>query len=141
MRSDNGTEFLNKDLTPFLASFGVIHQTSCVKTPQQNGVVERKHRHLLETARVLRFQSHLPISFWGDCLLTATHIINRLPTKLLQGKTPYQVLFNKPPNYSHFKGFGYLCFAYNLRYTDKFAPRAFKRVFLGYPYNQKGYRV
>lgn len=76
VRSDNGTEFLNNDLTPFLASLGIINQTSGVKTPQQNGVVERKQRHLLDMARALRFYAHLSISFWGDCLLTADNYIS-----------------------------------------------------------------
>lgn len=141
VRSDNGTEFFSKDLTPFLNSLGFINQTSCVKYSQQNGVVERNHKHMLDTARALRFNSHLPISFWGDCLLTATYLINRLPKHVLHGKSPYQMLFEKPPDYSDLKVFGCLCFATNLSPFDKFAPTSFKCVFLGCPYAQKGYRV
>ena len=69
-------------IVAFFAQKGVIHQTSCVETPQSNGVVERKHKHLLETSKALLFQSKLPIQFWGDCVFTATPSINRLPTKL-----------------------------------------------------------
>lgn len=86
LRSDNGTEFFNSALNPLLSVLGIVHQSSCVETPQQNGVVERKHKHLLEVARALRFKAKLPIHFWGDCILTATNLINRLPSKNLQHK-------------------------------------------------------
>lgn len=95
-----------------------------MKTPQQNEIVERKHRHLLETTRALRFHSHLPISFWGDCLLTVTYLINLLPTKVLKGQVPYQLLFGKPPDYYHLRIFGCLCYATNIGITDKFASGA-----------------
>ncbi|XP_071719480.1 uncharacterized protein [Rutidosis leptorrhynchoides] len=65
IRTDNGTEFINESLTTFFNQHGITHQTSCPYTPQQNARVERKHRQLLEVARALRFQSHIPIHFWG----------------------------------------------------------------------------
>lgn len=70
MRSDNGLEFTS--LRHYYATKGIIHQTSCVDTPQQNGRVERKHQHILNVARALRFQANLPIDFWGECVTTAT---------------------------------------------------------------------
>lgn len=63
IRSDNGSEFINQQLNTTLSSLGIVHQTSCVYTPQQNGKVERKHRHLLNAARALRFHAKLPIHF------------------------------------------------------------------------------
>lgn len=89
IRSDNGSEFLNHEFRSFLSTSGILHHTSCTYTPQQNARVERKHRHLLEIARSLRFQSGLPHKFWGECLLTATHIVNKLPTPVLHNKTPH----------------------------------------------------
>lgn len=83
IRSDNGTEFVNNDLSSYLQSLGIIHQTSCPYTPQQNGIAERKHQHLLNVARSLKTQSHVPSSLWGDCILTAAHLINITPSKQL----------------------------------------------------------
>ncbi|GKV19001.1 hypothetical protein SLEP1_g29301 [Rubroshorea leprosula] len=126
----------------FFLEQGIIHQTSCVHTPQQNGVVERKHRHLLNVARALRFQANLPISFWGECALTAAYLINYTPTPLLDGKTPYELLFGKSPTYSHLKVFGCLCYARQSPLpSDKFSSRSTKCVFIGYPHGKKGYRV
>ena len=84
IRVDNGGEF--SSLQIFFHEHGVIYQHSCVYTPQQNGVVKRKHRHILETARALKIQANLPPKFWGECVLSAVHIINRLPTPLLSFK-------------------------------------------------------
>lgn len=119
---------------------GITHQASCVNTPAQNGRVERKHRQLLSIARSLRFQSGLPIKFWGECILTVTYLINRLPTPVLNHKTPYECLYKSEPNYDFLKVFGCLCFA-SIHDSDKFGPRAIRCVFLGYPHGQKGYKL
>ncbi|GJZ88337.1 ribonuclease H-like domain-containing protein, partial [Tanacetum coccineum] len=70
-RSDNGTEFVNKKMFSLLADLGIIHQTSCPHTPQQNGIAERKHRHLLNVARSLMFQGEISLNFLYDCILTS----------------------------------------------------------------------
>ena len=106
-RTDNALELgSSREATAFFQSKGILHQTSVRDTPQQNGVVERKHRHLLETARALFIRSKLPIIFWGDCILTATYLINRFPMKILHNKSPFEILFGHSPSYSHLRSFG-----------------------------------
>ena len=112
-----------------------------VKTPQQNARVERKHRHILNVSRALRFQACLPIEFWGECILTAGHLINRTPSKLLGGKTPFEVLYGKSPSMDHIRIFGCLCFATNLHLKDKFDSQSWKCVLVGYPFGKKGWSL
>ncbi|KAF5768198.1 putative RNA-directed DNA polymerase [Helianthus annuus] len=99
IRSDNGTEFVNNQMHSFCISKGILHQTSCAYTPQQNGVVERKHGHLLNTARALMFQGGLPLRFWSDCVLTAVYLINRLPSYVLNGRSPFEMMFEFKPSF------------------------------------------
>jgi len=106
IRSDNALELSKSyEILEFFASTDISHQTSCVETPQQNGVVERKHKYLLEVSRALLFQASLPLKYWGECVLTATRIINRMPTKVLKGKTPFEVLHASAPPYNHLRVF------------------------------------
>lgn len=142
IRTDNGTEIVNKSCLAFLNSKGIVHQNFMPYTPQQNGVVERKHRHLLETARAIRIQANLPIKFWGHCVLAATYLINRMPMKVIAWKTPYEKLHGSPPSYSHLRVIGCLCYAtVTLPHRDKLEPRGLKCVLLGYPPNSKGYTL
>ena len=96
----------------------------------------------MATVSALQIQSNIPLVIWGDCILTAAYLINRLPTPFLQHKSPYEVLFNKISSYSHPRTFGCLCFATDVTpYKHKFTPRARKSVFLGYSFNIKGYKL
>ena len=81
IRSDNGPEFALHD---FYATNGVQHQLSCVETPQQNGVVERKHQHILNVARALLFQSKIPVVFWSFAVSHAVHLINILQINIIR---------------------------------------------------------
>lgn len=141
IRTDNGSEFKSIYMIEFYRDQGIILENSCPYTPQQNGVVERKHRHLLEMGRALRFQASLPIEFWGDCILTAAYIINKLPTKVLENRTPHEILLGKIPSYNHLKVFGCLAYVHdNVGNKEKFGERGKPCVFLGYPMGQKGYK-
>lgn len=143
VRSDNALELGSTTSgSIFFSEKGIQHQISCPHTPQQNGVVERKHNHLLEIARALLFQSHLPIRFWGDCLLTATYLINRFPSPLLNHKSPYELLYGSVPSYSHLKAFDCLCYSTVTKlHKDKFSPRSIPCVFVGYNFTKKGHKL
>ncbi|XP_019224373.1 PREDICTED: uncharacterized protein LOC109206059 [Nicotiana attenuata] len=130
VRSDNGLKFFNAQCATLFTSLGIVHQSSCVHTPQQNGVSERKHRHLLEMARALRFQAHSPLKFWGECVLTTSFIINRLPSSVLSGKSPYELFHGQSPSLTQLKVFGYLCYATTPCFTDKFSSKAIPAIFM-----------
>ncbi|CAL9005203.1 unnamed protein product [Prunus brigantina] len=145
LRSDNGGEFLNHDLNEFFQAHGIIHQRSCPSTPQQNGVAERKNRHLLEVVRASLFGAHMPRSFWGEAVLSAAYLINRIPTSILQFRTPLQTLQHQcqiPPTQNlEPRIFGCVVFVHlHDHQRSKLDPRAEKCVFIGYAPHQKGYR-
>ncbi|XP_019167151.1 PREDICTED: uncharacterized protein LOC109162901 [Ipomoea nil] len=133
-RIDNGGEFM---MTAFLNENGIVHPRSCVHTPPQNGVAERKHHYILNVARELRFQSGLPMTFWGHCVLHSSFLINILP---IAEKIPFEILFGKAVNYDQLKSFGCLCFGATISQgRNKMQSRARKCVFIGFPANVKGY--
>ena len=142
IRTDNAKELCEGSILQLYRAKGILHQRSCTDSPQQNGVVERKHRHLLETARALFFQSRVPTRFWGECLLCATHLINRMTLSSVNFQSPYELLYGHKPSLTHLKVFGCLCYVSTIKaHRSKFEPRALSCIFLGYPSGQKAYRV
>ena len=97
LRSDNGKEYLSEPFQSFMLQNEILHQTSYVDTPSQNGIVERKNRHLLENARDFLFQMDVPNHFWANAFSTACFLLNRIPSLVLNWATTYHQLFpNKP---------------------------------------------
>ncbi|RVW85170.1 Retrovirus-related Pol polyprotein from transposon TNT 1-94 [Vitis vinifera] len=147
LKSDNAKEYFTSSLSTYLQNHDIIHISSCVDTPQQNGVAERKNRHLLEVARCLMFSSNVPNYFWGEAILTATYLINRMPSRVLTFQSPRQLFLKQFPHTRAassdlpLKVFGCTAFVHVYpQNRSKFAPRANKCIFLGYSPTQKGYK-
>ncbi|RVW86108.1 putative mitochondrial protein [Vitis vinifera] len=139
---DNAREYFSAPFTSFMSHHGILHQSSCAHTPQQNGVAERKNRHLVETARTILLHSNVPFRFWGDAVLTACYLINRMPSSVLHDQIPHSLLFPDQPLYFlPPRVFGCTCFVHILTPgQDKLSAKAMKCLFLGYSRLQKGYR-
>ena len=86
LRSDNGGEYMHRDFKNYFSHHGLIHETTCPQTPQQNGIAERKNRHILETARAILLGAHVPNHFWTDAVTTTVHLINRMPSTVLSSR-------------------------------------------------------
>ena len=91
LRSDNGSEYMSHIMKQYLNIHRILHQTSCVGTPQQNDIAERKNRDLLEKTRALMLHMKVPKVFWSQGVMTAAYIINRLPSRILDFKSPMEV--------------------------------------------------
>jgi hypothetical protein len=111
-QSDGGGEFTSNAFMNHLAYNGITQQLSCPHTPEQNGLAERKHRHIVETGLTLLFHANVPLKLWVDAFLIAVYLINRLPLSSIGKETPYSKLFGKNPDYSGLRIFGCQCFPY-----------------------------
>lgn len=140
--TDGGGEFISHRFKSQLADQGIMQQLSCPYTPQQTGLVERRHGYLVEMGLTQLFNSKVPQQFWLDSFQTAVYLLNRLPTSSLPGNAnPYFELFHKEPDYSNFLAFGCQCFPCLRPYAQhKFTPRSQSCVFLGYSSCYKGYK-
>ncbi|KAI3746473.1 hypothetical protein L6452_08907 [Arctium lappa] len=115
IRSDNGTEFKNLDLNTFCEEKGIERQYSAPRTPQQNGVAEKRNRTLIEVARSLLVDSKLPIIFWAEAVNTACYVQNRVLVVKQKNKTPYELLNKRKPFIGFFKPFGCPCTILNTK--------------------------
>ena len=142
LQSDNGLEFVNKEFVQLLEKHGIHHRLTVPYTPEQNGVAERRNRTLMEMARCLLLQSNLPGSFWAEAVNTANYILNRCPTRKLDGRTPYEVWYGEPPDVSYFQRFGSQVYVLDKKLgKSKLDPRSETGLFLGYSSESKAYRV
>ncbi|GJW32418.1 retrovirus-related pol polyprotein from transposon TNT 1-94 [Tanacetum coccineum] len=104
LRTDNGTEFANKILTEFYESVGITHNTSIPRNPQQNGVVERQNRTLMEAARTMLIFAKAPMFLWAEAVVTACYTLNRSLIYTLHRKTYYELLKGKKPEVKYLDG-------------------------------------
>nr|GEV02957.1 hypothetical protein [Tanacetum cinerariifolium] len=115
IRTDNGTEFKNQVLKEYFDTIGISHQMSSVRTPQQNGVVERRNQTLVEAARTMLIFSHAPLFLWAKAIATACFTQNRSIIHRRFNKTPYELINDKKPDISSLHVFGALCYHKNDR--------------------------
>lgn len=140
-QSDGGTEFVNQHVRQIFHNNGTFHRFSCPYTPQQNGRAERKHRHIVETGLAMMFHGHVPLPYWVDAFSTVVHIINRLPSTLLNNKSPFETLLHQRPQYDNFRVFACRVYPYVRDVAiHKLAPRSIPCIFLGYCLQHKGYK-
>ena len=143
-RSDNAKKYFRGEVNKYMEQNGIIHQSSCVNTPQQNGVAKRKIGHIMSSARALLFQGNCPKINWSEAVATATHLINRTSSKVLDFSAPIDLLSSE---FQHLllktnlpaKIFGCVVYAH-IHSTGKLDHRSLKCIFLGYCTTQKGYK-
>ncbi|GJW32193.1 retrovirus-related pol polyprotein from transposon TNT 1-94 [Tanacetum coccineum] len=118
----------------FCNANGVTHNFSAPRTPQSNGVVERKNMTLLELSRTMLNEQLLPQKFWCNPVDTSTYILNRILIRAILGKTPYDLVRDRKPTLDNFIVFGSKCFILNTKdYLTKFDPKSYEGVFLDIP--------
>ncbi|XP_074313649.1 uncharacterized protein LOC141648837 [Silene latifolia] len=142
IRTDHGREFENDSFISFCREHGIDHNFSAPRTPQQNGVVERMNRTLEDMTRSMLLCSELPRNFWASREHTC-YIRNRVAIRSIHKKTPYELLYGRKPNISHFRCFGSKCYVHNNGKNNlgKFDPRSDEAVFIGYSNESKAYKV
>ncbi|GKF06163.1 retrovirus-related pol polyprotein from transposon TNT 1-94 [Tanacetum coccineum] len=113
IRTDNGTEFVNQTLREYYEKVGISHETSVARSPQQNGIVERRNYTLIEVARTMLIYAKAPLFLWAKVVATACYTQNCSIIHLCHGKTPYEILHDKLPDLSFFHVFGALCYLTN----------------------------
>ncbi|GJV19968.1 putative ribonuclease H-like domain-containing protein [Tanacetum coccineum] len=138
-RCDNGTEFKNSEMNQFCEMKGIKREFSVARTPQQNGVAERKNRTLIEAARTMLADSLLPTTFWAEAINTACYVQNRVLITKPHNKTPYELLIGRPPNLDFMRPFGCPVTILNtLDHLGKFEGKADEGFLVGYSVNRSG---
>ncbi|GKA59620.1 retrovirus-related pol polyprotein from transposon TNT 1-94, partial [Tanacetum coccineum] len=113
LRTDNGTEFVNETLREYYEKVGISYETFVDRYPQQNGVIKRRNRTLIEVARTMLIYAKAPLFLWAEAVPTACYTQNRSIVRLRHSKTPYKLLHDKLPYLSLFHVFGALCYPTN----------------------------
>ncbi|GKA28901.1 retrovirus-related pol polyprotein from transposon TNT 1-94 [Tanacetum coccineum] len=140
--TDNGTEFVNQTLRKYYEKVGISHKTFIARSPQQNGAVERQNRTLIEAARTMLIYAKAPLFLWAEAVATTCYTQNRSIIRLRHGKTPYDLLHDKPPDLSFLHVFGALCYPKNnSKNLGKLQPKADIGIFIGYAPTKKAFRI
>ncbi|GKE59870.1 retrovirus-related pol polyprotein from transposon TNT 1-94 [Tanacetum coccineum] len=141
VKTDNGSEFVNQTLREYYEKVGISHETSIARSPQQNGVVKRRNRMLIEAARTMLIYAKAPLFLCAEAVATTCYTQNCSMIILRHGKTPYELLHNKPPDLSFLHVFGALCYPTNdSENLGKLQPKADIGIFIGYAPTKKAFR-
>ncbi|GKB99311.1 retrovirus-related pol polyprotein from transposon TNT 1-94 [Tanacetum coccineum] len=139
IRTDNGTEFVNQVMSEYYEGVGIFHQKSVPRTPQQNGIVERRNHTLVEAVRTMMIFSKAPMFLWAEAVATACYTQNRSLIHTRHNKTPYELVHDKKPDLTFFRVFGALCYPINdSKDLGKFQTKADIGIFVGYAPSRKG---
>ncbi|GKD77197.1 putative ribonuclease H-like domain-containing protein, partial [Tanacetum coccineum] len=142
IRCDNGTEFKNKVMDDFCKEKGIKREYSVARTPQQNGVAERRNKTLIEVARTMLVDSKLPTTFWAKAVSTACYVQNRVLIVKPHNKTPYELFRGFKPALSFMKPFGcHVTILNTLDNLGKFDGKSDEGFFVGYSLSSKAFRV
>ena len=145
VRTDNGTEFCNRVVDALLAESDIMRELTCVGTSHQNGVAERAIGVVFAIARTIIIDAHLPPRFWGEAVITAVYVRNRLPCSANPDHlSPYEVRYGRRPDIRHLRPFGVTAFVRTQAHITKVQPRAYKGIMIGYGASvsgQKGWRI
>ncbi|GJY47522.1 putative ribonuclease H-like domain-containing protein [Tanacetum coccineum] len=142
IRTDNETEFKSEILRAFYAKLGIVYKTSIARTPQQNGVVERRNRTLVEVARTMLIFSKTLKFMWAEAIATACFSQNRSIVHTRHNKTPYELIRGRKPNVQYFHVFGSLCYLTSDRDDlGKIKPKADIGIFIGYSESSREFHI
>ncbi|GJU68929.1 retrovirus-related pol polyprotein from transposon TNT 1-94 [Tanacetum coccineum] len=142
IRTDNGTEFVNQTLRSYYESVGISHETSVARSLQQNNVVERRNRTLIEATRTMSIYTKAPLFLWAEVVATSCYTKNRSIIRCHHGKTPYELLHERKPNLSYLHVFGALCYSNNdSEDLGKLQAKADIGIFIRYAPKKKAYRI
>ncbi|CAH9140422.1 unnamed protein product [Cuscuta epithymum] len=141
-RTDRGGEFTSFEFKKFCEDEGVVRHLTAPYSPQQNGVVERRNQTVLEMTRSIMKSKNVPAKFWGEAVKTSVYILNRAPTRSVEGMTPYQAWYKRIPNVQHLRVFG--CLAHTKvtsPHPSKLDDRSIVTILLGYEGGSKAYKL
>ncbi|WVZ61915.1 hypothetical protein U9M48_011722 [Paspalum notatum var. saurae] len=142
LRTDRSGELTSKEFMEYCAADGVHRQLTAPYSPQQNSIVERRNAMVVGTARSLLKAKELPAWFWGEAVNTAVYLLNRVPTKAVEGKTPFEAWYGKKPAVHHLKTFGCIVYVKNTApHLKKMEDCGRKMIFVGYERGSKAYRA